>query len=266
MRVDEGQVATAIPVPDKSPQSVKDALARFAAVAEKHAAAQSTVSHSKDLLARAKNEDTERNAKDYAAGKEPKNLRAAEEAAEQQIGQAQARLTALTKALDSVGDELADAITAEQESWRTEAAAEADAALADYQAALASMKDALARYGLAKSVAEWLTPVEHDPAKSGDPFSRFGSKRMIGWTGGKTLRSGMVDQRYTGPETIKVRTGPFFKLDDPDDVTKLLPVLATVGEDMTPKTTSRRVNHPADPKQPPVPAGVGAAVTSKEKL
>jgi len=257
MRVHEGQIATAIPIPSNSPTKVKAAQERFRAVAEKFSKAQSIIDRAEARLAQARAEDTARVAQQLLEGQEPTNLREAEEAIEAEVGEAQRMADALKLALDQAGDQLAEAITAEQDKWKAKCEADAEKALARYHDALATMQAALDTYDEAMSVAAWLTP---EPIESAIGHT---SKATRGWTGAKLLIGPQGDQVWHGNRGVLVRVDQAFKLDNPTDVRKLVPILRNVGQDINSQPRFvKPVNHRAAPKVP----GVGEAITSKEKI
>ena len=251
MRVNEGQVATAIPIPDKSPQSVKQAHARFTAVAARFGEVQSIIHKADEKLRQARAEDTARVAAQLVEGLEPTDPRKAEEAVEREVGDAQRLVAALTKAIDDAGDVVADAITTEQPKWREKAAKDTERALTDYHAALDALKSALNVYVEAKAIARWLTPEPITSLMGGK------SKAKRGWTGSKMLIGSAGDQMWRGvPSGVSIRTDHMFRLDNPDNVTKLFPLLARVGEADVPTTvklSGAKVAH-------------GETIVSKEKI
>lgn len=256
MRVHQGAIATAIPVPSKAPTAVREAHDRFQSVAAKFSEAQSVIDRAEAKLADARAQDTARVAAQIVAGLEPTDVRQAEEAIENEVGEAQRLVAALTMALDDSGDALADAITAEQPKWREKAEKDADRALKAYRAALETLKSSLADYAEAKAIAAWLTP---EPIET---VTGRRSKATRGWTGSKMLIGTHGDQVWRGsPSGVPVQTGHMFKLDNPDNVAKLFPVLARVGEADAPTTVTLSTAKVTSPVE-----GVGAAVTSKEKI
>jgi hypothetical protein len=250
-----GLVASSIPVPGQSPQSVREAHERFSAVAAKFGEAQSVIHTAEAKLSEARAQDTERVAAQLVEGLEPTDVRQAEEAVENEVGDAQRLVAALTKALDDAGDALADAITAEQPKWREMAAKDADRSLKAFHEHRAAMESALADHAESKAIVRWLTPEPIESAIGGR------SKALRGWTGSRMLIGPAGDQVWRGASGVSVRTDEFFRLDNPAPVAKILPLLARVGEKDAPTTvklSAAKVN--------PKVEGAGEAITSKEKI
>lgn len=204
MRAYSGTIVTAIPLPpDNLPASVAKAARTFEKIADQFAEAQSKAAKAAELIEAAKVEDNQRVAGEVLAGRKPVDLTTAADEAARQVNEADAMLSAISLALDTAGNNLAGEIAKAQSSWKAKADEEAEAALAGYRDAVAQLRPALNRLGVARGTAEWL--------------DRFQD--------GIWLVRHDLDNRYHGPESIFIAPPPHTTLDRPDFAEKLVGLL-----------------------------------------